>query len=67
MKNGNRISEHFADEPTSAGASPLPSISEMGDEYLEVVKSLISQRPVVCLAGALAAGMMVAWFLKRTR
>jgi len=65
VSNGNRISEHL---PTTESVSPMLSdLSETAEQWLKSARSFVTERPVACLVGAFATGVVIAWFLKRTR
>jgi hypothetical protein len=68
VSNGNRLSEHFPPGTNTAPQTPnLADVSRMGSEWLQTARSFVAERPVACLAGAFATGVVIAWFLKRSR
>jgi len=62
VANGNRISAHFPESKPQQVAN-----SESVNDVMKFAQSFISERPVFCLAGAFATGVLIACFLKRTR
>ena len=66
--NGNRITAHMPREATATSAAPtFAEVSKSGEQLLKTAQVFIRERPVACLAGAFATGMVIAWFIKRTR
>ncbi len=64
----NRMSDYLpTQEPVSSGVPGLAGFSTSGAQVFQAVRSFVTQRPVASLAGALTAGMVIAWFIKRTR
>ena len=68
VTNGNRISEHLPpDESRSSGGINPADLTNSAMQVFQAARSFVAQQPVVCLAGAFTAGMVIAWFIKRTR
>lgn len=62
IAHGNRMSEHLASQEEAAR-----ELAAKGQQWLRQVQDFVAERPVSCLAGAFATGLVIAWFLKRTR
>lgn len=68
VTNGNRISGYMPPEPSqSAAPAAIADLSRSGEQWMQTVQGFVAERPVICLASAFATGMVLAWFLKRTR
>jgi hypothetical protein len=67
VTNGNRMREHLVSEMSESAAATAANLAASGQEWLKVAQTFVAKRPVACLAGAFATGVVIAWFLKRTR
>jgi ElaB/YqjD/DUF883 family membrane-anchored ribosome-binding protein len=68
VSNGNRISEHLPTEKSAGSAIPsLPDLSKASEQVFKAAQTFVAERPIACLAGAFATGMVIAWFIKRSR
>lgn len=54
--------------PSAAATAPggKPAASEE-PAWLQPIQAFVGERPVVCLGAAFAVGMVIAWYVKRTR